>query len=35
LGSDKFKTKIEKHTGRVTAPRARGGDRKSATYLKS
>ncbi len=34
LGSDKFKLQIEKHTGRMTAPRARGGDRKSKEYLK-
>ncbi|MDZ7924330.1 MAG: transposase [Marinagarivorans sp.] len=33
LGSDRFKAKIEAKTGRVTAPRARGGDRKSAAYL--
>jgi putative transposase len=33
LGSDKFKAHIEKRTGRVTAPRSRGGDRKSAAYL--
>ena len=33
LGSDKFKRQIEKHTGRMTAPRARGGDRKSKAYL--
>lgn len=33
LGSDKFKAEIEKRTGRVTAPRARGGDRKSKEYL--
>ena len=33
LGSDKFKMQIERKTGRVTAPRARGGDRKSKAYL--
>ncbi len=32
LGSDKFKAKIEKKTGRVVAPRSRGGDRKSEKF---
>jgi putative transposase len=35
LGSDRFKAQVEAKTGRVTAPRARGGDRKSAAYLKA
>ncbi len=34
LGSDRFKAQIEAKTGRAPAPRARGGDRKSAAYLK-
>lgn len=34
LGSEKFKARIEKRTGRVATPRARGGDRKSSFYLK-
>jgi putative transposase len=34
LGSDKFKMKIEKSTGRVAAPKQRGGDRKSKQFLK-
>jgi putative transposase len=33
LGSDKFKTRIEKQAGRVATPRTRGGDRKSKEYL--
>lgn len=33
LGSDRFKAQIEKHTGRVAEPRARGGDRKSKMFL--
>jgi putative transposase len=32
LGSSKFKAKIEAKTGRVAAPRARGGDRKSVKF---
>jgi putative transposase len=32
LGSDRFKAQIEAKTGRVTAPRARGGDRKSEKF---
>jgi putative transposase len=32
LGSDKFKDQIERKTGRVTSPRARGGDRKSEKF---
>ena len=32
LGSDRFKAQIEKKTGRVSAPRARGGDRKSDKF---
>ncbi len=34
LGSDRFKAKIEKLTARQTAPKARGGDRKSESYRK-
>jgi putative transposase len=33
LGSEKFKTQIEKRTGRVATPRSRGGDRKFEVYL--
>ncbi|MDZ7923838.1 MAG: RHS repeat-associated core domain-containing protein [Marinagarivorans sp.] len=33
LGSDRFKAKIEAKTGRVTAPRARGGDRKISSLF--
>ncbi len=32
LGSDRFKAQIEKKTGRVSTPRARGGDRKSEKF---
>jgi putative transposase len=32
LGSGRFKAQIEAKTGRVTAPRARGGDRKSEKF---
>jgi putative transposase len=32
LGSDKFKAQIEKKTGRASAPRPRGGDRKSEQF---
>jgi putative transposase len=32
LGSDRFKAQIQAKTGRVTAPRARGGDRKSEKF---
>lgn len=35
LGRDKFKAKIEKTTGRKVAPMQRGGDRKSAGFLKA
>jgi len=34
LGNDRFKAQIEAKTRRIAAPRARGGDRKSAAYLK-
>ena len=33
LGSEKFIAHIEKRSGRVAAPRSRGGDRKSEGYL--
>lgn len=32
LGSDRFKTKIEKLTARQTSPKSRGGDRKSDEF---
>lgn len=35
LGNDRFKAKIERLTARQTAPKARGGDRKSEVYQKS
>ncbi len=34
MGGDRFKAKIEKLTARQTAPKARGGDRRSAAYQK-
>ncbi len=33
MGSDRFKTEIEKMAGRRIAPKQRGGDRKSKTWL--
>jgi putative transposase len=33
LGSEKFIAHVEKRSGRVAAPRSRGGDRKSEGYL--
>lgn len=35
LGDDRFKAQIEARTGRRSAPLGRGGDRKSAAFLKA
>jgi putative transposase len=32
LGDEKFRRQVEKVTGRVVAPRKRGGDRKSGQF---